>query len=77
MNRWILLVALTLIACTDAMAETLVNTDTLRLTFDDLGSLQSAIACFPACSGENPRIQQFGDASVIGFGERKSALGKD
>jgi len=60
--------ALTLFACADAMAETLVSTDTLRLTFDDSGRMQSAIACFPACSGENPRIQQFGDASVIGFG---------
>jgi len=58
-NKWILIVALALFVCADAMAETLVSTDTLRLGFDDSGRMQSAIACFPACSGENPRIQQF------------------
>ena len=72
MNKWILIVALALFVCADAMAETLVSTDTLRLGFDDSGRMQSAIACFPACSGENPRIQQFGDAAVIGFGDAGS-----
>jgi YidC/Oxa1 family membrane protein insertase len=67
-SKWKLMVALALFVCADAMAATLVSTDTLRLSFDDSGRMQSAIACFPACSGENPRIQQFGDAAVIGFG---------
>jgi YidC/Oxa1 family membrane protein insertase len=50
-----------------AGADTTVNTDTLRLSFDARGNLGSAIACFPACSGEQVRVQQFGDQSVVGF----------
>ena len=67
MHRWLLIAVLALSVCADAMAETRVSTDMLRLTFDDSGNLQSAIACFPSCSGENVRVQQFGDARVIGF----------
>jgi YidC/Oxa1 family membrane protein insertase len=51
----------------NALAETQISTDSLRLTFDEAGNLQSAISCFPACTGEGARIQQFGDSSVIGF----------
>jgi YidC/Oxa1 family membrane protein insertase len=69
MNKCSFIAALALCVCTDAMAETRVSTDTLRLTFDASGQMQSAIACFPACSGENARIQQFGNAAVIAFGK--------
>jgi YidC/Oxa1 family membrane protein insertase len=72
MNKWPFIAALALCVCTDAMAETRVSTDTLRLTFDASGQMQSAIACFPACSGENARIQQFGNAAVIAFGQTGS-----
>jgi len=68
MNRrktWLITALLALFAWTDAAAETLINNDVLRLTFDDRGNLQSAMACFPACTGANARVQQFGDASVI------------
>ncbi|MBT8047032.1 MAG: membrane protein insertase YidC [Xanthomonadales bacterium] len=58
---------LLLSACGAAAAATQVNTDSLRLTFDASGNMQSALACFPACTGENARVQQFGDASVIRF----------
>jgi YidC/Oxa1 family membrane protein insertase len=61
------LAALAMCALPDARAETLVTTDSLRLTFDSEGNLQSAFACFPACLGDKVRIQQFGDASVIRF----------
>jgi len=64
---WLLTIALLISAGTDAVAETLINTDTLRLTFDDAGNLKSAMACFPACTGDNARVQQFGDAGVISF----------
>jgi hypothetical protein len=56
----------------NAAAETQVNTDTLRLTFDASGNLKSAFACFPMCVGENSRVQQFGDSSVINFGPEGS-----
>jgi len=69
MKKWLFMAVLALGSGADAMAETLINTDTLRLTFDDAGNLQSAIACFPACSGQGARIQQFGDSSIIGFGQ--------
>ncbi len=51
----------------EARADTTVNTETLRLTFDARGNLTDAIACFPACSGEQVRVQQFGDQTVVGF----------
>ena len=51
-----------------AVAATTVNTSHLRLTFDTAGNLSTAVACFPACSGEQVRIQQFADASVIELG---------
>jgi YidC/Oxa1 family membrane protein insertase len=50
-------------------ADTTVSTQSLRLTFDDRGNLESAIACFPACSGEQVRLQQFGDEAVVTFAE--------
>jgi YidC/Oxa1 family membrane protein insertase len=53
--------------CAHAVAATQVDTQSLRLTFDDSGNLQSAVACFPGCKGENVRIQQFGDSGVIRF----------
>jgi YidC/Oxa1 family membrane protein insertase len=46
-------------------AATQVDTESLRLTFDDAGNLRSAIACFPSCKSEGARIQQFGDAGVV------------
>ncbi|MEJ2382862.1 MAG: membrane protein insertase YidC [Xanthomonadales bacterium] len=49
-----------------AHAAQVVTTESLRLTFSDAGSLESAIACFPSCSDENVRLQQFGDAGVVG-----------
>ena len=48
-----------------ARADISVNTDSLRLTFDGRGNLQTVIACHPTCSGENVRLQQFGDGGVI------------
>jgi YidC/Oxa1 family membrane protein insertase len=63
----VFLAALAMGAPPDARAETLVTTDSLRLTFDSEGNLQSAIACFPYCLGDKVSIQQFGDASVIRF----------
>ncbi len=65
--HWLLLGVLAVCAHSDVNAETLVNTDTLRLTFDSEGNLRSAFACFPACQGENVRIQQFSDDSAIRF----------
>jgi len=65
--HWIFLAALGVSTLSDLNAETLVNTDNLRLTFDPGGNLRSAIACFPACQGENVRIQQFNDDSAIRF----------
>ena len=44
-----------------------LTTETLRLTFSDSGSLETAIACFPSCSDRNVRLQQFGDTAVVGF----------
>jgi YidC/Oxa1 family membrane protein insertase len=71
MIRWLsmamAMVVLAFSCLTEAVANTQVTTDSLRLTFDDAGQLQSAIACFPSCAGENPRVQQFGDSGVIGF----------
>ncbi len=46
-------------------ADTTVDTNHLRLTFDEAGNLSSAIACFPACIGEQVRLQQFASESVI------------
>ena len=51
----------------DAHAEITVDTDTLRLTFGPSGSLESAIGCFPSCTDENTRIQQFGSSNVVEF----------
>jgi len=53
-----------------AEAATTVNTQTLRLTFDGQGNLEAAIACFPACSGDSVRLQQFADDGLIRVGPR-------
>ena len=64
-RQWIFMAVLAFSASAEAVAETGINTDSLRLTFDSAGNLQSALACFPACTGENVRVQQFADASAI------------
>jgi YidC/Oxa1 family membrane protein insertase len=46
-------------------AESAITTETLRLNFDSDGNLQSAFSCFPSCSGEDVRVQQFGGTSLI------------
>jgi len=46
-------------------ADVTVTTETLRLTFDERGNLDSAIACFPACSGDEVRLQQFADEGLV------------
>jgi YidC/Oxa1 family membrane protein insertase len=50
-----------------ALADFQVSTEHLRLTFDSGGQLQSVFSCFPSCSGDEVRIQQFGDQGVIVF----------
>jgi len=65
--QFVAIVLLSLCTVPDVYAETQVNTDSLRLTFDSSGNLKTALACFPACSGEQVRIQQFGGASVVGL----------
>jgi YidC/Oxa1 family membrane protein insertase len=67
MLRWLLIFGLAMALADEAVAETQVTTDSLRLTFDDSGQLKAAIACFPACVGDGARIQQFGDDVIIGF----------
>lgn len=67
MFRWLFSFGLIFVLAAEAGANTQVTTDTLRLTFDDSGQLQAAFACFPVCTGENIRVQQFGDSGVIGF----------
>jgi len=62
-----LLAAIVLLTLTPVSADTRIETDSLRLSFDVRGNLRSAIACFPSCQGENVRIQQFGDESVVRF----------
>ncbi|HET6593313.1 MAG TPA: membrane protein insertase YidC [Xanthomonadales bacterium] len=56
-----------------AVADTTVSTQSLRLTFDDRGNLESAIACFPACTGEQVRLQQFADAGLVTFSRTSSS----
>jgi len=65
--RRALLLVLALLAAGPAEAARQVTTDTLRLTFSDEGALESAIACFPSCSDEHTRLQQFGDDGVVRF----------
>ena len=65
--RLISLLVLGLLASTGLQAAQEVSTETLRLSFGDDGSLQTAIACFPSCSDENVRLQQFGDEAVVGW----------
>ena len=72
MNKRIAAALLLLALSVDAAAETQVNTDTLRLTFDSSGDLKSAFVCFPTCVGDNSRVQQFGDSSVVSFGPEGS-----
>jgi len=48
-----------------ASADITVNTASLRLTFDDRGSLALAIACHPACSGDKVRFKQFSDQAPV------------
>ena len=67
MIKWLLTVLVAGSLLSDVAADTQVTTDSLRLTFDDKGQLKSAIACFPACSGETTRIQQYGNSGVIEF----------
>ena len=62
-----LAVLLALISCASAHAAKQVDTETLRLTFSDSGELQSALACFPSCSNEFTRVQQFSDQALVGF----------
>ncbi len=52
-----------------ALADTTVNTSHLRLSFDAMGNLTTAVACFPACIGEQVRVQQFADAAVVEVGQ--------
>ena len=54
-------------AVTHAHADITVDTDTLRLTFGPSGTLDSAIGCFPSCTDENTRIQQFGSSNIVEF----------
>ena len=63
-----LLLALTWACIGAARADVTVTTQTLRLTFGANGNLDSAIACFPSCSGGEVRLQQFGDEGVLDFG---------
>ena len=52
-----------------ALADTTVNNSHLRLSFDAMGNLTTAVACFPACIGEQVRVQQFADAAVVEVGQ--------
>ena len=61
-------VLLALFSSAQAWAETSISTETLRLTFGASGELQSAIACFPSCSADEVRIQQFGGDGVVNTG---------
>ncbi len=62
------ILALLLIALSPAaQAQRQVETEQLRLGFDASGNLQSAFACFPACVGDQVRVQQFGDTGVVRF----------
>lgn len=67
MSVRLLLTLVLLAAATAAQAQTTITTETLRLTFDTRGNLATAIACFPACAGNEVRLQQFGDDTVVGF----------
>ena len=67
MARRVLLLCLLLVASGFAHAAQQVTTESLRLTFSDSGALESAIACFPSCSAEHTRLQQFGDSGVVRF----------
>jgi YidC/Oxa1 family membrane protein insertase len=60
-----LFVLLALFMTASVRAEFWVETETLRLSFSEQGALQSAIACFPSCSSERPRLRQFGSEGVI------------
>ena len=62
--RFWMVLLLWLVSAT-ALADITVTTQSLRLTFDERGNLVSAIACFPACSGDAVRLQQFADDGVI------------
>jgi hypothetical protein len=65
-----------LLSAQAAMADTSIETEKLRLDFDSTGQLRSAFACFPACTGDNARVQQFGDDGVIVFPRQGSAWQK-
>ena len=67
MIRFLGVLAAALVYCASAQAATQVETETLRLTFNANGGLQSAVACFPSCSAENTRLQQFADDALITF----------
>jgi len=53
-----------------ASADITVNTASLRLTFDDRGSLALAIACHPGCSGDDVRFKQFSEQAPVAFDAR-------
>ena len=65
----ILALVLALCGAAGLQASQHVTTDTLRLAFAENGNLDSAIACFPSCSDENARLQQFADSGLVTFEE--------
>jgi YidC/Oxa1 family membrane protein insertase len=65
--RQAVLLAGLLVAAFAARADLRVSTETLQLSFADNGSLQIAVACYPACQAEGVNIQQFGDRDVVAF----------
>ncbi len=67
MLKRIFMVLSVLLASADLAADTVVNTHSLRLTFDRSGGLRTAIACFPACVGDRVRIQQYAEDDVLAF----------
>jgi YidC/Oxa1 family membrane protein insertase len=67
MRKTIYLASLLLALCSNVLADTHINTEAMRLSFDSSGQLQSAIACFPVCSSDNTRVQQFGDNGIVRF----------
>ena len=69
-QRFLGALALLCVVSTAARGDMTVTTQSLRLTFDDRGNLTSAIACFPACSGEAVRLQQYAGDGVIAVAAR-------
>ena len=65
-RRWAILLACFSLSPSLQAAQT-VSTDTLRLTFGESGALETALACFPGCSDDRVRLQQFADGDLLGF----------